>query len=103
MPEEEGSDGQAAGIEGLHIRGLRATAATRLQEGGASYLDEDDFYIGGRPALTFGISGDQFLEHEALETIVIACRPVEVVAGGWKRWWESYLTLRAVRAVAFEA
>lgn len=29
----------AAGIEGLHVRGLRATAATRLQEGGATYLD----------------------------------------------------------------
>ncbi len=30
---------RAAGIEGLQIRGMRATAATRLQEGGASYLD----------------------------------------------------------------
>jgi integrase len=29
----------AGGIQGLHVRGLRATAATRLQEGGANTLD----------------------------------------------------------------
>jgi hypothetical protein len=29
----------AAGIEGLHVRGLRATAARRFQERGATYLD----------------------------------------------------------------
>ncbi len=29
----------AARVEGLHVRGLRATAATRLQEGGANTLD----------------------------------------------------------------
>ena len=30
---------ERAGVEGLHIRGLRATAATRLQERGATELD----------------------------------------------------------------
>jgi integrase len=52
----------AAGIEDLHVRGLRATCATRLQEGGATEFDVK--LALGHSVGSMGVTGRYIDPHE---------------------------------------
>ena len=51
-----------AEVEGLHVRGLRATAATRIQEGGGNELDVKMHL--GHAAGSMGVTGRYLAPHE---------------------------------------
>ncbi len=54
----------AAKIKGLHVRGLRATAATRLQESGATEMDVK-LHL-GHASSSMGITGRYIDPHESV-------------------------------------
>ena len=71
----------AAGVEGLHVRGLRATAATRLQESGATELDVK-LHL-GHAASSLGITGRYLDPHEEhrrkVAELTVRGRPANVI------------------------
>ncbi len=72
---------KAAGIEGLHIRGLRATAATRIQERGANEFDVK-LHL-GHSVRSMGVTGRYIDPHEEhrrrVAELTIRHRPHNVV------------------------
>ncbi len=70
-----------AKIEGLHVRGLRATAATRLQEGGANEFDVK-LHL-GHSVKSMGITGRYIDPHEEhrrrIAELTIRHRPTNIV------------------------
>jgi integrase len=72
---------EAAGIKGLHVRGLRATAATRISEGGGTELDVK-LHL-GHSVGSMGVTGRYIDPHEEhrrrIAELTVRQRPANVV------------------------